>query len=712
MKKLLPLIILLLGFNATKATHIAGCELTYTYIGNQKYVIYIDIYRDCRGTALASTDFTYYHRFQSTNGTSSQQYIPTNKPKLVNISEVSNICKGGVPFCSKTNTASQGFGLEKHRYTDTVDLSNSTIQGHISAGRCIFTPYLILSQARPNQSSTQSTFNAEISLCRLSSPKMAHNNSGEYLSNPINKLQCNIGNYMSYGVNDPDHDSISYVWAKAKTTAYNTYMNYSSPFSYDFPIAGYCQPSTTIKCTPQPEDFYPKGIHLNTYTGEVILTPINCSGFYTLVVEARQYRKDSLNVYQYMGCTRRDLNVWTTDLTNSGSNTAAYNLPPMVDGKKSFKVCANRTINFNFTIKDSTWSGYQTRPDTLEIKWSNLPQGAILKETKKAVNHYEYSFNWSPTSQDARGHVYPIHLQVKDNRCASPLITNRTFTVFVNGGCCDSFSLKNVQQSGNGFYRIGDSLEIQTDTIKGYPNIKFQWQAQSPQVEFGNIKYSKPYRNTQTEKLSIDSVQFFHENMNFRLLAYNDICSDTSNETTLKLADTCFYIHTDSIKINIYDTTFFQRFDTTFITQWDTGRITIFDTTTTKLFDTSYIKITLYDTLRITLYDTAFMQVEDTLNFSIPLSGSSPLVISNIEVYPNPTSDKLIIKIGKFMDFLNHQIEIRDVNGRILESTTINNPIIEFNVLNWGVTSGIYYLSIKDPLRKEVAVKKIVIEVK
>lgn len=710
MKNLLLLLFVLFGIQSIKATHIAGCEITYAYMGNQKYVIYIDIFRDCRGAAISNTTFTYYHRFQNSSG-GSQQYVPTTKPKLITISEVSNICKGGIPFCSKVNTSGQGFGLEKHRYTDTIDLTNTTITGHINAGRCIFTPYIVVNQGRPNQSTTESIFNAELSLCRLSSPKMAHNNSGDYISKPMNKLQCNVGNYMSYGVNDPDEDSISYVWVKPRTTGYGIYMNYTSPLAENYPITCYCAPpsATNIKCTPKPEEFIPKGIYLNKWTGEVILTPTNCSGLFPMVVEARQYRKDSLNIYRYMGCTRRDLDVWTTNLTTN--NSSAYNLPPMVSSEKNKHICAKRSLSFNFTIKDSTWSGYQSNPDTLEIKWLNIPKGATLTETKKAVNHYEYAFSWTPTPKDARGHIYPIHVQVKDNRCAAPLITDRTFSIFVDGGCCDTFNLKNLNQSGTGSYKIGDSVAIQTDTLKGYAKVKFQWQGRSKQVDFGNVREAKPYKGVNTAKLEVDSIQFYHEKMNFRLLASTDICADTSNDVTLQLADTCFYVHIDTVIV--HDSIFHHFFDTTVITKWDTGYVQVYDTITTNYYDTIWVKVNYYDTTRVNVnvYDTTFITVQDTLHFSIPLSGSSPLILSNIEIYPNPTSDKLQIKIGNYLDFLSYGIEVRDVGGKLLESTTINNAVITFDILKWNVSSGLYYLRIKDPKNKVIVVKKIVIDI-
>jgi len=113
----------------------------------------------------------------------------------------------------------------------------------------------------------------------------------------------------------------------------------------------------------------------------------------------------------------------------------------------------------------------------------------------------------------------------------------------------------------------------------------------------------------------------------------------------------------------------------------------------------------------VSVFDTTYISVEDTLHFTIPLSGSSPIITSDIEIFPNPTSDKLLIKIGSFLDFLGYKIEVRDIGGKLLESTTINNPTISFNVLEWNVSSGMYYLSIKDLKNKIVVVKKIVIDV-
>ena len=170
-------------------------------------------------------------------------------------------------------------------------------------------------------------------------------------------------------------------------------------------------------------------------------------------------------------------------------------------------------------------------------------------------------------------------------------------------------------------------------------------------------------------------------------------------------------MHIDTVIV--HDSIFPHFFDTTVITKWDTGYVQVYDTITTNYYDTIWVKVNYYDTTRVNVYvyDTTFITVQDTLHFSIPLSGSSPLILSNIEIYPNPTSDKLQIKIGNYLDFLRYGIEVRDVGGKLLESTTINNAVITFDILKWNVSSGLYYLRIKDPKNKVIVVKKIVIDI-
>jgi hypothetical protein len=285
----------------------------------------------------------------------------------------------------------------------------------------------------------------------------------------------------------------------------------------------------------------------------------------------------------------------------------------------------------------------------------------------------------------------------------------------VDGGCCDNFKLDSISKSHSGPHKIGDSITIQTDTINGYSKVKYQWQAKSVNIDYGNVNNAKPYRVKSTA-LNVDSIQFFHERMNYRLLASTDICADTSNEKTIHIADTCFFVHVDTVIVN--DTIFNHVFDTTFVTKWDTGYLTIRDTITKIYFDTTFItkwdtgRFNVYDTIYIYKFDTLLTSVEDTLHFTIPLSGSSPLILSEIEIYPNPTSDKVYVKVGNFMDFLGFKLEVRDVFGKILEVNTINNPLLEFNVLRWGVSSGVYLLNVIDLKGKTIAVKKIAIDVK
>ncbi len=81
MKKIIPVILLTFfggGGKTTFASHVSGCDITYNYLGNLKYVIYIDVFRDCRGQAISSSDFTYYYRFQNNSGVGQHLTAKTN----------------------------------------------------------------------------------------------------------------------------------------------------------------------------------------------------------------------------------------------------------------------------------------------------------------------------------------------------------------------------------------------------------------------------------------------------------------------------------------------------------------------------------------------------------------------------------------------------------------------------------------------------------
>jgi hypothetical protein len=64
--RFLHLILIFIAFFTVKcanANHELGGEITYNYIGNKKYVIFMTFYRDCRDVAFYPAQFGYRHYY-------------------------------------------------------------------------------------------------------------------------------------------------------------------------------------------------------------------------------------------------------------------------------------------------------------------------------------------------------------------------------------------------------------------------------------------------------------------------------------------------------------------------------------------------------------------------------------------------------------------------------------------------------------------------
>jgi hypothetical protein len=62
--KFIRVVLLFVAFFNLKfanASHELGGEITYNYIGNKKYVIFMTFYRDCRDVAFNPAQFGYRH---------------------------------------------------------------------------------------------------------------------------------------------------------------------------------------------------------------------------------------------------------------------------------------------------------------------------------------------------------------------------------------------------------------------------------------------------------------------------------------------------------------------------------------------------------------------------------------------------------------------------------------------------------------------------
>jgi len=115
---------------------------------------------------------------------------------------------------------------------------------------------------------------------------------------------------------------------------------------------------------------------------------------------------------------------------------------------------------------------------------------------------------------------------------------------------------------------------------------------------------------------------------------------------------------------------------------WDT--VTVYDTITIEVFDTTYV--TVYDSIAVT----------DTLIIDVVLTGVAPPDnINTIKVYPNPTSDYVIINTGDYNQMSTYNIKIVNTLGQTVFENLVDQQEFQINVNTFG-GYGTYFIRIFD----------------
>ena len=127
------------------------------------------------------------------------------------------------------------------------------------------------------------------------------------------------------------------------------------------------------------------------------------------------------------------------------------------------------------------------------------------------------------------------------------------------------------------------------------------------------------------------------------------------------------------------------------------------------VFDTIEVEqiIQVFDT--ITQVET--ISVTDTLliDFDI-INNTNQLSRVQIKVYPNPTSNLLLLEIPATGGILDpYQVTITDLQGRLIFERRLNDSLLSMNLADFG-SPGLYFLVIRDRMGQLVSQKKIVLQ--
>ncbi len=291
------------------------------------------------------------------------------------------------------------------------------------------------------------------------------NSSPEFKNDPFVTTCGNEAFIYNPGAFDKDDDSLTFSFAPALTD-FNTPANYFAPFSYDKPMPWLGNSANE----------FPQGIHCDPVNGDIMFIPSNSGVLFTGVVveEVKQWKKFN-GVYQVIGTTRRDVNIYVRgDCTPNNTplfRTIPYDSNKLIP-KTQWETCAGSRLCFTITAKDTDVFP-SAKNDTTTLSWDAAlaSYGATFLPTYNAANRAvtgpaedSYEFCWTPAANMARNAPYIFTIGGTDNRCPNPARIRRAFTVKVNKQPDISITKTNKQC---GRWKIGYSKNDSTQALTG-----------------------------------------------------------------------------------------------------------------------------------------------------------------------------------------------------------------------------------------------------
>jgi len=135
-----------------------------------------------------------------------------------------------------------------------------------------------------------------------------------------------------------------------------------------------------------------------------------------------------------------------------------------------------------------------------------------------------------------------------------------------------------------------------------------------------------------------------------------------------------------------------------------TNKVNYLFTNSTGCQDTTQFKVMVYDTLGTVCSST------DTLKIKVKLTtGVYSNQTTNLSVYPNPTSDVLIIDASDVKTLSGYSYRILDIQGKEVYKAVVSNAKTEISLKSIGA-KGVYILHILDANNTSIENKKIVLE--
>ncbi|HNP98279.1 MAG TPA: T9SS type A sorting domain-containing protein [Bacteroidia bacterium] len=358
------------------ATHMAGADLTYRYLGNNQYELNYTFYRDCVGiSAQTSIDITYSSLTCGINS------IVTLFPLPGTGREITRVCPGATTTCNGGTEP----GIQKWEYSGVVTLSNCPDWIFGTRECCRNGAITTLVNPLSENMYIEATLDNSVS----------QNNSPVFSNIPI-AFEC-IGqnNYYNHGGLDTDGDSLVYSFVAPLNDA-NLPVVYGPGYSVNNPI-------TSVP-----------GVSIDPQSGDIFMHPTTPE-IAVMAVEIDEYRNGVL-----IGTVIRDLQIYTITCSNE---------LPLMSGIDSTNIYTTQAC-LGSTVCFDVYSADLDTPDSLGISWNNgIPAGTFtINPGRRPTGH----FCWTPTAADVRTQPWYFTVTVFDDACPSNGVQTFSYGITVS----------------------------------------------------------------------------------------------------------------------------------------------------------------------------------------------------------------------------------------------------------------------------------------
>lgn len=377
----LLILISIIPFNKTYATHAAGADLQYRWLFGRTYEVTVSFYRDCSGVAAPPS--LSLSAVSASCGVS-QDYTLNLLPGAGQ--EITFPCRSVQTVCTDVNSAYAGY--QQYIYQNTVTLPQNCSDWNLSF-------FICCRNCAITTISTPCTENLyiEATLNNILAPE---NSSPQFTNIPVAFLCINQSSTYNHGVYDPDGDSLVYSFITPRS--YNNATFTVSNVSF---LSGFSA-SSPLSSSP--------AVSLDPVNGDIVMTPTVNGEIGIAAILVREYRNGVL-----IGSVVRDMQ-FITKVCNPNFLPAATG----INGTTVFdtSACVGSNILFKVFSSDANAS------DTVTMTWNNVISGASFVRTGALRD--TGTFSWTPSASDARSQPHTFIITVRDNAC--PLNGSQTYS--------------------------------------------------------------------------------------------------------------------------------------------------------------------------------------------------------------------------------------------------------------------------------------------